>query len=201
VLDQNGSRYLTLIATNAKRMQKMVQDILSFSRVGREDVKVEPVDCKQLVEEVVAEFASAIAEKNARIQCGDLPTVVTSATLMRILFQNLISNALKFQDGSRPPEITIGSELSERTWQFFVRDNGIGIDPSFHNTLFTIFQRFHRKEEYPGTGIGLSTCRKFINLCGGEISFVSRPGGGTTFFFTLPAQAGTHPGRRDNPAA
>jgi two-component system sensor histidine kinase/response regulator len=186
-LDQNGNKYLRLITSNATRMQKMVQDILSFSRVGRESIKVETIDCGQIVDEVLQEFESVISEKGACVRRGDLPVLDTSATLMRILFQNLISNALKFQDGSRPPEIAIGSDRLEGAWRFFVHDNGIGIDPAFHNTLFTIFQRFHRKEDYPGTGIGLSTCRKFIQLCGGDISFESVPNRGTTFFFTLPA--------------
>jgi two-component system sensor histidine kinase/response regulator len=186
-LDQNGNKYLRLITSNATRMQKMVQDILSFSRVGRESIKVETIDCAQIVDQVLEEFESVISEKGASVRRGDLPVLDTSATLMRILFQNLISNALKFQDGSHPPEIAIGSDRLEGAWRFFVHDNGIGIAPSFHNTLFTIFQRFHRKEDYPGTGIGLSTCRKFIRLCGGDISFESEPGRGTTFFFTLPA--------------
>jgi signal transduction histidine kinase len=194
LLDLNGSKYLGLITSNAKRMQKMVQDILSFSRVGRESIKVETVDSRQIVEDVLHEFQGTIAEKNARITCGDLPVLNTSITLMRVLFQNLISNALKFQDGNRPPEIIIGAERQEDVWRFSVRDNGIGIDPSFHTALFTIFQRFHRKEHYPGTGIGLSTCRKFIRLCEGDISFESAPSQGTTFYFTLPAEEETlHP--------
>jgi two-component system sensor histidine kinase/response regulator len=185
-LDQVGCKYLDLITSNAGRMQKMVQDILSFSRVGRENIEIEPVDCRQIVDEVLLEFENKIVEKTARVMCGDLPVINTSATLMRVMFQNLISNALKFQDGSQPPEIVIGSRREEGAWKFFVRDNGIGIDPSFHNMVFTIFQRFHRKEDYPGTGIGLSTCRKFIRWCGGDICFDSVPGHGTVFFFTLP---------------
>ena len=100
---------------------------------------------------------------------------------MRVLLQNLIGNALKFQDGSKPPEINIQAERLEIVWRFSVRDNGIGIDSAFHHKIFAIFQRLNRKEDYPGTGIGLSTCRKLIRLCGGDIWFESAPGQGSVF--------------------
>jgi light-regulated signal transduction histidine kinase (bacteriophytochrome) len=166
-------------------MQKMILDILNFSRVGREKVKIEAVDCNEITKEVLNEFENTIAEKKAKITYGDLPTLTTSPTLMRVLLQNLVGNALKFQDGTKSPEVSIQAALQDNMWRFSVCDNGIGIDPAFHDRIFTIFQRLHRKEDYPGTGIGLSTCRKFIRLCGGDISFESKPGQ-TTFFFTLP---------------
>jgi signal transduction histidine kinase len=185
-LDDKGRRYLRLIGQNAKRMQTMIRDILSFSRVGREEIRTERVDTGQILAEVIAEFEDVIAEKGAVLRYGALPTLETSPTLVRVLFQNLIGNALKFQDGSRAPEIDISAERQVGFWRFRVRDNGIGIDPAFAGSLFTIFQRLHRKEEFPGTGIGLSTCRKFIRLVGGDIRFESRPGEGTAFTFTLP---------------
>jgi signal transduction histidine kinase len=112
----------------------------------------------------------------------------TSLTLMRVLLQNLIGNALKFQDGTRVPELQIAAARQHGLWRFTIRDNGIGIDPAFRDRVFTIFQRLNRNEDYPGTGIGLSTCRKLIRLCGGDIDFESAPGRGTCFHFTLPAQ-------------
>lgn len=186
LLDEKGQKYLQFITDNAGRMQKMIQDILTFSRVGREEVKVEDVDCNEIAREVLAEFETIIAEKKARITCNDLPTLETSPTLLRVLLQNLIGNALKFQDGSKPPEIAITAEHKDALWRFSVKDNGIGIDPKFHDRLFTIFQRLHRKEDYPGTGIGLSTCKKFVQLCGGDIGFESVPGQGSVFSFTIP---------------
>jgi light-regulated signal transduction histidine kinase (bacteriophytochrome) len=185
-LDEKSGKYINFILGNAQRMQKMIQDILTFSRVGREEVKVEDVDCNQIAREVLAEFETIAAEKGASITCEALPSLQSSPTLLRVLFQNLIGNALKFQDGGRAPEIAIAARRESAGWRFTVRDNGIGIDPQFHDRIFTIFQRLHRKEDYPGTGIGLSTCRKFIRLCGGEIGFESSPGVGSTFFFTLP---------------
>jgi two-component system, sensor histidine kinase and response regulator len=103
------------------------------------------------------------------------------------LLQNLIGNALKFQDGVKPPRIEIGVRAVGDAWQFSVRDNGIGIDRKFNDRIFSIFQRLHRKEEYPGTGIGLSTCRKLVRLCGGDIQFESELGIGTNFIFTIPS--------------
>jgi two-component system sensor histidine kinase/response regulator len=144
------------------------------------------VDCNKIAHEVLAEFDNAIDEKKARVACGDLPVLNTSPTLMRVLFQNLISNALKFQDGSKAPEIEIRAERQEMSWLLCVRDNGIGIDPASADRIFSIIQRIHRKEAYPGTGLGLSTCRKFIQRCGGDIGYDSTAGEGTTFYFRLP---------------
>lgn len=185
-LDEKGKKYLHFIISNAQRMQKMIHDILTFSRVGREEIIVEAVDCNQIAHEVLMEFESIIREKNVKIICGELPVLQTSQTLIQICLQNLVGNALKFQDGSRQPEVSIQAERIDAGWKISVRDNGIGIDPKFHDRIFTIFQRFHRKEDYPGTGIGLSTCRKFIRIFGGDIGFESVPGQNTVFFFTLP---------------
>lgn len=186
MLNEKSKKYLGFIIGNAQRMQKMIQDILTFSRIGREEIQIENVDCNQIAHEILAKFETVIKEKNIRITCGDLPVLETSPTLLRVLFQNLIGNALKFQAAGKIPEVYIEAIQQENAWHFTIRDNGIGIDPAFHHKIFTIFQRLHRKEDYPGTGIGLSTCKKFIELCGGNIGFESVPGQGTTFFFTLP---------------
>lgn len=187
-LDDNNRRYVTYIRDNAVRMQKMIRDILTFSRVGREEVRTEKVDCNEVLSETLREFEDVIADKAAVVTAGPLPMVQTSPTLVRVLFQNLIGNALKFQHAGTTPEITISAQASGAMWRFEVKDNGIGIDPAFSDRVFTIFQRLHRAEDYPGTGIGLSTCKKFLRLVGGDITFTSRPGEGTTFVFTLPAK-------------
>jgi two-component system sensor histidine kinase/response regulator len=187
-LDEDNRRHVHYIRDNALRMQKMIRDILSFSRVGREEVAVETIDGNEIAAEILQEFEDIIADKKAVVTVGDLPEIVTSPTLMRVLLQNLIGNALKFQDGARPPEVAISGARDGSVWRFEVKDNGIGIDPAFSDRVFTIFQRLHRKEDYPGTGIGLSTCRKFIRLCGGDIVFRSKPGEGTAFIFTIPVK-------------
>ncbi|HEX7712140.1 MAG TPA: response regulator [Sphingomonadaceae bacterium] len=192
-LDENGRRYLKFISDNATQMQKMIGDILTFSRVGREPPQVEPVDCRTICEEALAKFADVIEAKQAKVAIGALPTFETSPTLLRVLFQNLIGNGLKFQDGSRTPELKIGARRASAGWEFSIADNGIGIDPEFRGKMFAIFQRHHRKDAYPGTGIGLSTCKKFLEIYGGAIRFESTLGKGTTFFFTIPEGA---PGER-----
>ena len=185
-LDEAARDYVRYIRDNAVRMQKMIRDILAFSRVGREEIRFESVDCQAILDEVLEEFADIAARTQARIEASALPTLETSPTLIRILLQNLIGNALKFQDGRAPPRIDIKARLEGGMWRFDVRDNGIGIDPAFSGRIFTIFQRLHREDDFPGTGIGLSTCRKFTRLCGGDVTFVSKPGEGSTFTFTLP---------------
>ncbi|MDR3449129.1 MAG: response regulator [Alphaproteobacteria bacterium] len=189
-LDEKAQKYLTFIAANARHMQKMILDILTFSRVGRETPQMETLDCNRVFQDVLSEFESVIADKKARILCDPLPTLEGCPTLMRVLFQNLLGNALKFQDGSKTPEIAIQAAQTDGEWLFTVRDNGIGIDPAFNDRVFAIFQRIHRKEDYPGTGIGLSTCKKFIELCGGRIWFESAPGQGAAFFFTVAQHKG-----------
>lgn len=191
-LGEGGRRYLNFILDNARRMQKMISDILAFSRVGREEIALEPVDSEAILGEILCEFEDAIRDSRARVTHGPLPCLETSSTLLRVLFQNLIGNALKFQNGRQPPEIAVDAVRDGRFWRFSVKDNGIGIDEAFRGRIFTIFQRLHRKEDYPGTGIGLSTCRKFIQLCGGDIDFTSAPGEGTTFHFTLPGKEAGH---------
>ncbi len=196
-LDGKAQKYLEFISSNAKHMQKMISDILTFSRIGREEPEIEEVNCNSVLQEVLREFEPVIDEKKARISLDELPTIKTCHTLVSVLFQNLIGNALKFQDGRNAPEIDIRGEESKAEWKFTIRDNGIGIEPEFQDKVFAIFQRIHRKEEYPGTGIGLSTCKKFLELCGGAIGFVSEPGRGTTFYFTIPKQM-TKEHRRGN---
>lgn len=188
-LDETGKKHIGIIKRNAEHMRKMIADILAFSRVGREAPKLEKLDCSQIVQEVLAEFEAIIAQRKAVVVCNPLPTLEGCQTLVRVLFQNLIGNALKFQDGAQPPEIRIDAEMADSEWLFTIKDNGIGIDPAFNDKVFTIFQRIHRKEEYPGTGIGLSTCKKFVEFCGGKIWFESALGKGSVFSFTIPRHA------------
>jgi two-component system sensor histidine kinase/response regulator len=155
--DDNGRKYIAFITSSARQLSTMIKDILNFSRVGREEIKLENVDCNEIARDVLGEFETLIEQKKADVAWGILPVV--------------------------------RSNPSAETWQFSVTDNGIGIDPQQHRKVFTIFQRLHRKDQYPGTGIGLSTCRKFIELCDGRIWFESTPGQGSAFFFTLPCQA------------
>lgn len=186
ILDEPGKKYIGFIIENAHHMRKMISDILAFSRVGREAPEIERVACDAVLQEVVKKFDDVIIAKNAKIVAEPLPEIMISRTLIQVLLQNLIGNALKFQDGSKVPEIRLKSHKQDGYWEFIVQDNGIGIEPEFHDKVFAIFQRYHRKETYPGTGIGLSICKKFIEIYGGSIRFESTPGSGSIFYFSVP---------------
>ena len=185
-LDEVSRRHLTLISDNALRIRNMITDILQFSRVGRDPVPIETVDCDAILGEVLGDFNREITNRAARVTRAPLPAIDTNPTLVRIVLQNLVGNALKYQDRLRAPQIDVSAQEDARAWRFEVRDNGIGIDPAHRDAVFAIFQRLNRQEDYPGSGVGLSTCRKFLDLVGGEIDFVSAPGKGATFWFTLP---------------
>lgn len=190
VLDDKGKNYLNFVRKNSVHMQSMINDILTFSRVGRESIKCEDVDSNSVLNEIKEEFQKQLEETKATITSNGLPVVQTSPTLMRVLLQNLISNGLKYQKGNVQPAITVSATEDERNWTFSVVDNGIGIDPEHKDKVFSMFQRIHRKDKYPGTGIGLSTCQKFVELYGGNIWFESEPEKGTTFLFTIPKLTG-----------
>ncbi|MCI5060176.1 MAG: ATP-binding protein [Alphaproteobacteria bacterium] len=187
-LDEKSQKYLDIIHKSAGHMQKMIYDILTFSRVGHESVQFEEVDSHEITENVLKKLETDIKANDTKICLESLPTVQTSKTLMTVLMQNTIGNALKYQDGRETPQITIKVEETLRHWLFSVADNGIGIDPQYADKVFQMFQRIHSKDKYPGTGIGLSTCKKFIELYGGKIWFESELDRGTTFFFTIPKQ-------------
>ncbi len=190
LLDDKGQKYLDFIYQGASQMQKMINDILTFSRVGHEAVELKNVDSQEIVQNIVSKLDKDIKDINANIVIGRLPVLQTSETLVSVLMQNLISNALKYQDGREPLEIEIQAEESQEAWLFSVKDNGIGIKPEYEHKVFAMFQRIHRKEDYPGTGIGLSTCKKYIELYGGKIWFESTPDQGSIFLFTIPKKQG-----------
>ncbi|WP_443750342.1 sensor histidine kinase [Asticcacaulis solisilvae] len=185
-LDEADRRHVDFIVRNSRVMKTMISDILRFSRVGRDPVEFYPVDSEAILKDVLLELAPEIERLNARVTFSGLPAFRTNPTLVRLLFQNLVGNALKFQTGARAPEIAVSAEEGDKAWRFEVRDNGIGIDERYRDEVFAIFRRLHTRDEFPGNGIGLSTCRKFLGLVGGAIDFTSVPGEGTTFTFILP---------------
>jgi signal transduction histidine kinase len=186
--DDEALRYVGKIRDSAEHMRRMISDILTFSQIGREPVETEVVDCNAVLQSVLAEFADTIIRTAATVNAGPLPVLLSSRTLVHSLLHNLIGNALKFQDGRQPPKVDISAIRDGQMWRFLIRDNGIGMDESHTEQVFTLFRRLNRKEDYPGTGIGLAICRKFVRLAGGDIGFTSRRGEGTLFFFTLPVR-------------
>lgn len=184
-LPSEFEKLLAPIVNGAMRMQDLVQDLLTYSRVSREGRTAELVDLQVIAENVKNTLESAIAESHATITIGALPTLEAHATHIEQLFQNLISNSLKYH-GSQPPRIEISATKIKKYWQFSIRDNGIGIDPQYAERIFVIFQRLHTKQEFAGTGIGLAICKKIIERHEGQIWVESKLHEGSTFFFTLP---------------
>ncbi|MGW6447533.1 sensor histidine kinase [Lentzea sp. NPDC055074] len=184
-LDERADQYIDFAVDGAKRMQVLINDLLAFSRVGRMSREQTVIDLNDLVRQVVDSYSDRIEETGARLEIAELPSVRGEASLLSAVFQNLISNALKFK-GSEAPVIAVDVEKDGELWKFTVRDNGIGIEAEYADRIFVIFQRLHPKDAYPGTGIGLAMCRKIVEFHGGTIWLKTDVDSGTTFEFTLP---------------
>jgi light-regulated signal transduction histidine kinase (bacteriophytochrome) len=167
-------------------MQRLIPDLLAYSRVGTRGHAFKPFDSGRALEKALANLKALVDESEATIVQGKLPPVMADETQLIQLFQNLVGNALKFR-GKTPPRVLVEAEREGNEWRFTVEDNGIGIESQYYERIFVIFQRLHGKEEYPGTGIGLAICKKIVERHGGRIGLDSQPGQGTTFWFTLPA--------------
>ncbi len=185
-LDKDADEFIHYAVDGVNRMQRLIQDLLAYSRVGTRGREFKPCDANKVLERSLANLQALVGETHATIDAGPLPTVLGDETQLTQLFQNLIGNALKFR-GPEAPRVEVRAEPQGAEWRFSVKDNGIGIDPQYFERIFIIFQRLHGKEEYPGTGIGLSICKKIVERHGGRIGLESQPGGGSTFWFTLPA--------------
>jgi light-regulated signal transduction histidine kinase (bacteriophytochrome) len=185
-LDDRAKKYIFYAVDGASRMQRLITDLLAYSRVGSRAEPPAPTEAQSALAEALRNLAAAIAETHARVTTDDLPTVLAERTQLVQVFQNLIGNAIKFR-GSEPPRVHVSATRAEGLWTFRVRDNGIGIEPRFFERIFVIFQRLHGREEYPGTGIGLALCRKIVERHGGTIRVESEPGEGSAFYFSVPA--------------
>jgi PAS domain S-box-containing protein len=185
-LDSKGLQYINGAVEGAERMQRIINDLLAFSRVGTERARCEPVDLNCLLDRALESLCVSIRDTGATITRDPLPALSVDGAQMTQLFQNLIGNALKFR-AERPPEIHVGASREATGWRLSVRDNGIGIHPQYRDRIFLIFQRLHTRREYPGTGIGLAICKRIVERHGGEIWVESQPGEGSEFCFTLPA--------------
>ncbi len=184
-LDADADEFIHFAVDGAVRMKQLINDLLLFSRAGR-DGKSAVVDLAKVVERVLEVLKLAIDDAHAIVTYDPMPSVIGVESRLGEVIQNLVGNALKFHDG-RPPEVHIGCELQGKNWMFSVRDNGIGMAPEFHDRIFVMFQRLHGREKFSGTGIGLAVCKRVIEHHGGRIWVESRPEQGSTFFFTLPA--------------
>ncbi|MBT9317363.1 hypothetical protein IXB50_18230 [Leptothoe spongobia TAU-MAC 1115] len=184
-LDDEANTIINFAVDGAARMQALIDDLLTFSRVGTQGNPFEVVDCKESLNLALSNLQILLQETQADITKAPLPIVMADPAQLVQLFQNLISNALKYRS-ERPLTVEIGSESQENHWLIWVRDNGIGIKPKYAERIFLIFQRLHTRQQYSGTGIGLAICKKIIERHGGRIWVESAPDQGAIFYFTLP---------------
>jgi len=191
-LDKDADDYIAYAVDGANHMQKLISDLLTYSRIGTYGKPFETTDCNVVLDKVLANLQTAIEETGAVVTCDPLPTVVADNSQITQLFQNLISNAIKFHSDD-PPGVHVSAERKNNKWVFSVHDNGIGIAPEYHERIFAIFQRLHGREKYPGTGIGLSISKKIVERHGGRIWVESQAGKGSTFHFTIPIRGGEEP--------
>jgi signal transduction histidine kinase len=191
-LDDRARQYIAFAVDGAKRMQLLINELLTFSRVGQPGTALGPVDLNAVASEAVDRLDASITDTDAQVTIADLPTVVGDATLLTQLFQNLIANSIKFRRMDETPAIKITSERKENHWEFACKDNGIGIAPAHAERVFLIFQRLHPRDAYPGTGIGLALCRKIVDFHDGDIWLDTggHKGSGTTIRWTLPGADG-----------
>ncbi len=184
-LDERADTYITHAVDGSHRMQKLINDLLEYSRVNRFGKLFKPNPMETVLATALTNLQAAIEESQAQITHDPLPVMNIDPLQMTQVLQNLIGNAIKFRS-ERPLEIHLGAQKVEGAWQFSLRDNGIGIDPRHFERIFIVFQRLHTRRNYPGTGIGLALCKKIIERHGGKIWLESSPKQGTTFFFTIP---------------
>ena len=188
-LDEKADQYIEHAVDGAKRMQQLINDLLAFSRVGRTAQRREEISCAVLLAQAWANLGPAVKASHATIEAGHLPVVLGETSLLTAVFQNLLSNALKFA-GEQPPRISVSAHREGEQWLFSFSDNGIGIPAEYAERIFVIFQRLHDRAAYPGTGIGLAMCRKIIEYHGGRIWLDTTVTSGARFCFTLPVRPG-----------
>jgi PAS domain S-box-containing protein len=184
-LDEDAEEFISFAVDGVTRMQALINDLLAYSRVGTRGGELGPTDVGEVLDRVLVVLGPAIEEAEAEVTHGPMPVLTADPGQLAQLFQNLIANAVKFR-GAERPRVHLEARQKALEWVFSVRDNGIGIAREFQDRIFVIFQRLHNREEYPGTGIGLAICKKIVERHGGRIWVDSKPGRGTTFYFTLP---------------
>jgi PAS domain S-box-containing protein len=188
-LDGDAREFMAYIVDGASRMKQLIEDLLAYSRVGTKGAEFKRVNAEDALKRALFNLRVAIQEAGAVVTNDPLPALSGDEVQLGQLLQNLMSNALKFRSDS-VPRIHIGVTESAKEYTFEVRDNGIGIEPQYYERIFMVFQRLHNKGEYPGTGIGLAICKKVVERHGGRIWVESRPGAGSSFYFTLPKEGG-----------
>ncbi len=187
-VDELGVRYLGKVTDGVKRMTGLIDNLLLYSRIGRQNLNEEKESLNQVLGRAIGDQSDTIALTGAKVTVGALPEVCVPRAEIYQLFSNLISNAIKFRREGTPPEVEVRAiQNGQSDWEFVVRDNGIGIEEEYFDQLFIVFRRLNARASYPGTGIGLAICKKVVDRFGGKIWASSLPGSGTEFHFTLPS--------------
>lgn len=184
-LDSDAEDFIELIVEGAKRMKELVAGLLAYSRVGSHGETFKITDSEAILNQALGNLAVAVKESNAVVNREPVPEIMADGTQLTQVFQNLIGNAIKFS-GSHQPEIRIRAKAGKGEWIFLVQDNGVGFEQQYHDRIFKIFQHLHKREEYPGTGIGLAICKRIVERHGGRIWANSEPAKGSTFYFSIP---------------
>jgi len=184
-IDSEADKFIVETIDEAKQMQVLISDMLSYARVGTSRKPFEMIDADAVLKRSLSNLRIHLEQNGAEVTHDPLPKVMADPLQLCQVLQNLISNAIKFH-GDEKPHIHISAEQRGKEWVFSVSDNGIGIPAEYSESIFEIFQRLHNKKEYPGTGIGLATCKKIVERHGGRIWVKSDPGRGSTFYFTIP---------------
>jgi two-component system sensor histidine kinase/response regulator len=184
-LDRDADEFIGFAVDGATRMQTLIRDLLSYSRVMTQGRSLQPVDTRRAFDAACENLHKAIEESGVSVSVGTLPVIDADATQMTQLFQNLLGNAVKYRN-EQAPRIHVDSRPADKSWLFSVEDNGIGIEPQYYERIFQMFQRLHTREKYSGTGIGLAICRRIVERHGGRIWVESAPGRGSTFLFAIP---------------
>jgi light-regulated signal transduction histidine kinase (bacteriophytochrome) len=188
-LDQDADEFLHYAYDGAVRMQRLINDLLTYSRVGTRGAVLEELDSGVVLAQARENLKLAFEEHAVTLTHDPLPVVIADRVMLTQVFQNLIDNAIKFRREASP-RIHVSCRREGEEWVFSVRDNGIGIAPEYHERIFVIFQKLHSKSKYPGTGIGLALCRRAVERMGGRIWVESKTGDGATFLFAIPATGG-----------
>ena len=188
-LDDDADEFIDFAADGALRLQKLINDLLAYSHLTTRAKKFKKIDVTRIIEQTIRDLRNIIKESKATVTFDSMPEIMSDDTQLKQLFQNLISNAIKFK-GDHPPKIHIGAKSDQGKWIFNVQDNGIGIEQKYWERIFVMFQRLHGRSEFPGTGIGLALCKKIAERHGGQIWVDSQPGIGSTFFFSLSGNEG-----------
>jgi PAS domain S-box-containing protein len=188
-LDADADDFIAFAVDGAAHMRLLIEDLLAYSRVRSRSEPFEPTDCAAVLGQALSNLQASIEENGAVVTHDSLPTVVADESQLVQLFQNLISNAVKFR-AEEPPRVHIAASQGGNEWVFSIRDNGIGIPSEYADRIFVAFQRLHSQRAYPGTGIGMAICKKIVERHGGRIWMESDPGKGSTFYFTIPGDGG-----------